>query len=164
MNPKSAEKVTEEWNTSETKKKMAGDDLDASVDRRPAFYRKNNAPMPRRNMVAKMFEAIILTLIIISSISLIIDNPLQDPEADHIVFVGYMDNCFTMLFTMECIIKIIAMGFFVNNQAMRDRGFSPYITNPWNMLDFVVVIASLIDFSVTINNSKQQPEDDDGID
>ena len=101
-------------------------------------------------MVAKLFEAIILTLIIISSISLIIDNPLQDNEADHIVFVGYMDNCFTMLFTMECIIKIIAMGFMFNNKVMRDRGMSPYITNPWNILDFIVVVASLTDFVVTI--------------
>lgn len=42
------------------------------------------------------------------------------------------------------------MGFIFNNQAMKDRGMSPYITNPWNMLDFVVVVASLIDFSVTI--------------
>jgi hypothetical protein len=28
----------------------------------------------------------------------------------------------------------------------------PYIRNPWNMLDFVVVVSSLIDFIVTINN------------
>jgi len=110
-------------------------------------------------MVARLFEGVILTLIIISSISLIIDTPLQDPEADHIVFVGYMDNCFTMLFTMECVIKIIAMGFILNNQAMRDRGMSPYITNPWNMLDFVVVVASLVDFIVTLQASKQLPED-----
>lgn len=118
----------------------------------------NHSTRPK-NIVAKLFEGIILTLIIISSVSLIIDNPLQNPEADHIVFVGYMDNCFTMLFTMECIIKIVAMGFIMNNQAMRDRGFAPYITNPWNMLDFVVVVASLIDFSVTISASKQLPED-----
>jgi len=66
------------------------------------------------------------------------------------VFVGALDNCFTVLFTIEASVKIIAMGFLFNNQVIREKGMQPYIRNPWNMLDFVVVIASLIDFIVTL--------------
>ena len=101
-------------------------------------------------MVAKIFEGVIMTLIIISSITLVIDNPLTDPEAPSIVFVGYLDNCFTVLFTMEAMIKIIAMGFMFSNPVIYDMGLTAYIRNPWNMLDIIVVVASLIDFVVTI--------------
>ena len=51
----------------------------------------------------------------ISSLALIVDNPLSNPDSDDIVFVGYMDNCFTLLFFMEMSIKIIAMGFLFSN-------------------------------------------------
>lgn len=101
-------------------------------------------------IVAKLFEAVILTLIIISSITLVIDNPLKDPESSEIIFIGYMDNCFTVLFTIEMTIKIIAMGFLFNNKTLQQKGITPYIRNPWNMLDFIVVVSSLIDFVVTI--------------
>ena len=107
-------------------------------------------PKQKKNVAAKIFEGIIMTLIIISSITLVLDNPLFDPESSDVVFVGYLDNCFTVLFTLEATIKIIAMGFLFNNAALREKGMSPYIRNPWNMLDFVVVVASLIDFIVTI--------------
>ena len=108
------------------------------------------APKQKKNVAAKIFEGIIMTLIIISSITLVLDNPLFDPESSDVVFVGYLDNCFTVLFTLEATIKIIAMGFLFNNATLREKGMSPYIRNPWNMLDFVVVVASLIDFIVTI--------------
>lgn len=38
---------------------------------------------------------------------------------------------FTTIFTMECVLKIIALGF---------RGKTGYLADPWNWLDFVVVI------------------------
>ena len=87
-----------------------------------------------------------MTLIFVSSITLVLDNPLFDPESPDVVFVSYLDNCFTVLFTLEAIIKIVAMGFLFNNQTLREKGATPYIRNPWNMLDFVVVVASVIDF------------------
>ena len=39
---------------------------------------------------------------------------------------------FTIVFTMECVLKIIAMGFSGNTDS--------YINDRWNMLDFVVVV------------------------
>lgn len=89
-------------------------------------------------------------MILISSITLVIDNPLADPDDPTIIFIGYLDNCFTVLFTMEAIIKIVALGFLVTNETMRKKGFTAYILDPWNILDFIVVCASLIDFIVTI--------------
>ena len=102
------------------------------------------------NVVAKIFEAVIMSLILISSITLVIDGPLSNPDDDVIVFVGYLDNCFTVLFTIEASIKIIALGFLFTNQAVIKKGQTAYIRNPWNIIDCVVVVASLIDFVVTV--------------
>ena len=101
-------------------------------------------------MVAKMFEGVILTLIMVSSITLIVETPFSNPHDRVIIFVEYLDNCFTILFSLEALIKIIAMGFLFNNRELKRRGMSPYITNPWNILDFIVVIASLFDFIITV--------------
>jgi hypothetical protein len=105
------------------------------------------------NIVAKIFEGIIMTLIIISSITLVIDRPISNPDSSIIVVVGYLDNCFTVYFTIEASIKIIALGFLATNTEMARKGFTAYMQNPWNILDFIVVVASLFDFIVTIQLS-----------
>ncbi|KAG6604562.1 Voltage-gated Ion Channel (VIC) Superfamily [Phytophthora cinnamomi] len=43
---------------------------------------------------------------------------------------------FTSIFTAECLLKILAMGFIRNEGA--------YLRDSWNVLDFVVVISSLV--------------------
>ena len=114
------------------------------------------------NMCAKLFESNILTLILISSVTLVINTPLSNPESEVILFVGYLDNCFTVLFTIEASIKIIAQGFLFNNATMRQKGFPPYIKNPWNIIDLVVVVASLIDFIVLLQTVHRTESGDDG--
>jgi hypothetical protein len=106
----------------------------------------------KKNVTAKIFEGLILTLIVISSITLALDDPLSDPAAPGMGFVGYLDNCFTVLFTLEALIKITAMGFLFNNAELRAKGLNPYVRDPWNVLDLVVVVSSLIDFVVALQS------------
>jgi hypothetical protein len=47
------------------------------------------------------------------------------------------DLFFTVVFVMEAIIKIVAMGF------MRAKG--SYVHDPWNLLDLLVVVTSVLD-------------------
>jgi hypothetical protein len=101
---------------------------------------------------AKIFEGVIMTLIITSSIALVVDNPLSNQESPLLVFVGYLDDCFTVSFTIEASIKIIALGFLFSNPVLKQKGMGPYIRNPWNLLDFVVVCASILDFAVTLKS------------
>lgn len=104
------------------------------------------------NIVAKIFEGVILTLIVLSSITLALDDPMSDPESSLVIFLSYVDNCFTILFTLEAIIKIVAMGFLFNNAELRAKGISPYFRDAWNVLDFVVVVSSLLDFIVALQS------------
>jgi len=50
--------------------------------------------------------------------------------------IGVVDDAFSILFLIECILKIIAMGFILHkNSYMRDK---------WNWLDIFVVSVSVV--------------------
>lgn len=87
-----------------------------------------------------------LVLIIASSITIAIDNPLNDPNSSLSRILFVIDSIFTFLFLLEAVLKIIATGFI---KSSIDR--KPYLCNGWNILDFIVVIASLIDFSMGVS-------------
>lgn len=57
------------------------------------------------------------------------------------IFVSYIDIGFTCLFTIEASIKIASKGMIFN----RLGPTKPYLRDVWNMLDAVVVAASLMD-------------------
>lgn len=44
---------------------------------------------------------------------------------------------FTAFFTLECVIKVMAMGFY---------GPGSYLDDGWNRLDFMIVVFGLVDF------------------
>jgi voltage-dependent calcium channel L type alpha-1C/voltage-dependent calcium channel L type alpha-1D len=46
---------------------------------------------------------------------------------------------FTLIFTMEAILRIIAMGFFKHKNS--------YLKDPWNWLDFTVVCIGVIELT-----------------
>ena len=84
----------------------------------------------------KWFANIILVLIVISTITLAFETPLDDPEGDKLRILGYIDLFMTVVFTFEALVKILAAGFAFN-------GKKSYIRDPWNILDFVIVAAAL---------------------
>lgn len=48
-----------------------------------------------------------------------------------------------MLFTSEAVVKIVAQGFILSKKT--------YLRDPWNILDFVVVVTSLLSFLPNVN-------------
>jgi len=116
----------------------------------------------------KTFDQIILALIIISSIFLAMDEPwvsgcaCYDPKNEEtwseactstvpLAWVGYFDGgnslnyysfllycdfVVTIIFTFEMAVKILAYGFAFHKHA--------YMRNGWNVLDFMIVLVSLI--------------------
>jgi hypothetical protein len=83
------------------------------------------------------FEWIIMVLIIVSSISLALENPLNDPDSTLVLILKILDYTTTFIFTLEVIIKVMANGFILN-------GSTSYVHNGWNMIDLVIVITSLL--------------------
>ena len=50
--------------------------------------------------------------------------------------LNYFDYFFTTIFTIECMLKIIAYGFAFHPGA--------YLRNGWNILDFIIVVIALL--------------------
>jgi len=91
------------------------------------------------------FDMFVLILIIISTVCLVIDDPLMDPNSTFSRNLSVADEVFTLLFCVEMSMKIIATGFFFQDRA--------YLRSGWNILDFVVVLVSLIScFSVHVSD------------
>ena len=79
-------------------------------------------------------------LIFISTILLTLDNPLNDKEGDLSKVLGILDYCLTFAFTLECLINVILLGLAFN-------GRNSYLRDSWNILDFLIVVFSLINIA-----------------
>ena len=80
-------------------------------------------------------------LIILSSILLTFESPLADPESEQAKIFEYMDLAFTITFILEASIKIVTFGFLMN-------GKNSYLSNSWNVLDFMIVTVSILDLTL----------------
>ena len=60
-------------------------------------------------------------------------------------FITRTDYLFTAIFTLECIIKIVGMGFIIHKKA--------YLRDGWNWLDFLVVILGIFNIMPFINSN-----------
>ena len=87
-----------------------------------------------RTVTHKRFEAFIISLIVISSILLAIDSPHIKDKGFKDTLAG-LDTLFVVLFTLEAVMKIIAMGGW---------GQGAYFWNGWNILDFTIVIIGIV--------------------
>jgi hypothetical protein len=57
-----------------------------------------------------------------------------------------IDQFFTVIYTLEACLKIIALGFFMHQPS--------YLRDPWNVLDFMVVVIGLISLIPDVPNLK----------
>ena len=94
------------------------------------------------------FDNIILLLIFTSSVMLALDNPLNDPNSMESKVYGSIDLVHTVLFTIEMLIKIIGLGFFMNSY--KNPLLPAYVRSTWNCLDFFVVMSSLTELLMPI--------------
>ncbi|XP_017780931.1 PREDICTED: sodium channel protein para isoform X5 [Nicrophorus vespilloides] len=86
----------------------------------------------------KYFETAVITMILLSSLALALEDVhLQHrPILQDILY--YMDRIFTVIFFFEMLIKWLALGF------------QKYFTNAWCWLDFIIVMVSLINFIASL--------------
>eukprot|EP00045_Choanoeca_perplexa_P018233 m.282974 g.282974 ORF g.282974 m.282974 type:complete len:1665 (+) comp17755_c0_seq4:1769-6763(+) len=81
------------------------------------------------------FDAFILLLILISSALLAVEDPVH-PEAQINKDLETADIVFTTIFGFEMFVKIVSLGLW------------GYVKDPWNDLDAVVVLASVMSLAI----------------
>lgn len=82
----------------------------------------------------------------ISTISLAVESPVNDPESTKLAVLQRIDIAMTAIFTIEMSLKIVAYGLLFN-------GPNSYLRVIWNCLDCFIVVSSLASLSPSINLS-----------
>lgn len=88
-------------------------------------------------ITAKHFENFIILMIVFSSVELALYSPNKNPNGHFIQSLNTIDIVTTVIFSIECLIKILTFGLIFN-------GKSSYLQNGWNIIDFIIVIFSVI--------------------
>ena len=86
----------------------------------------------------KWFERFIFLMIIFSSIRLVVDTFVSGYS--YSIIFDYIDNFLNLVFLVEAILKICALGFCI------DEG--SYLTDHWNKIDIIIVCCSLLDYEL----------------
>ena len=85
-----------------------------------------------------MFENFIILLIFINSINLAIyDYNDRENELPHNQRLEIFEKVFTVLFTIEMVLKISSQGFILH--------YNAYLRDTWNWLDFIVVVTGIME-------------------
>ena len=84
----------------------------------------------------RWFERLVLLMIVVSSITIAVDVPRLPHDSTAKVVLERMTHVFTVTFTFEMVVKMVA--------------WSPaaYFADSWNVLDFNIVMVSLLSFLV----------------
>jgi voltage-dependent calcium channel T type alpha-1I len=60
--------------------------------------------------------------------------------------INLMLQIISIIFIIECVIKVIVMGFYWGNET--------YLKDSWNILDFTIVMASIINMIISYFSSQ----------
>ncbi|OMJ71655.1 hypothetical protein SteCoe_30075 [Stentor coeruleus] len=96
---------------------------------------------------SKHFEVFILILISITSLKLAFDTYLINSSAKVQDVSAKIDMAFTSMYLGEFIIKSVSLGLVLGKKS--------YLHDYWNYIDFAIVVASIIDFSISSINISQ---------
>ncbi|XP_067825161.1 sodium channel protein type 4 subunit alpha-like isoform X1 [Heptranchias perlo] len=133
-------------NFNQQKKKFGGKDIFMTEEQKKYYNamkklgsKKPQKPIPRPNnkiqgvffdFVSKQaFDIFIMILICLNMVTMMIETDDQSIEKDEILY--WINLVFIVVFTGECVLKIIALRYY-------------YFTIGWNIFDFVVVILSVV--------------------
>jgi len=81
-------------------------------------------------------ETIVIILILASCVFLAMEEPALAEGSATYEFLQLMNYVLTGVFTIECLLKVIGLGLW--------QGEKAYLNSGWNVLDFVIVLISIM--------------------
>ena len=83
-------------------------------------------------------DHIIIAIIVANCVTMAMDHPRIDPDSDIRLLLDLVDFIFTIIFTVEMAMRVIAFGLLKEEDG--------YLRSWWNRLDFAIVIISWVDY------------------
>ncbi|XP_049919333.1 sodium channel, voltage-gated, type I like, alpha b [Epinephelus moara] len=133
-------------NFNQQKKKFGGQDIFMTEEQKKYYNamkklgsKKPQKPIPRPTnafqgcvfdcITKQAFDIVIMILICLNMVTMMVETDDQTPDMDKILY--WINLVFIVLFTGECVLKMISLRHY-------------YFTIGWNIFDFVVVILSIV--------------------
>uniref|UniRef100_UPI0037E9A01E sodium channel, voltage-gated, type I like, alpha b isoform X1 n=1 Tax=Semicossyphus pulcher TaxID=241346 RepID=UPI0037E9A01E len=133
-------------NFNQQKKKFGGQDIFMTEEQKKYYNamkklgsKKPQKPIPRPAnafqgcvfdcITKQAFDIVIMILICLNMVTMMVETDDQTPDMDKILY--WINLVFIVLFTGECVLKMISLRHY-------------YFTIGWNIFDFVVVILSIV--------------------
>lgn len=91
------------------------------------------------------FEGFIYHMIALNSLLLALDTPILDDPYQRST-IGLILQFISIIFICECVFKVIVLGFTI--------GEKTYLKDNWNILDFIIVMFSVLTWVLESLNSK----------
>ncbi|XP_052016623.1 voltage-dependent T-type calcium channel subunit alpha-1I [Apodemus sylvaticus] len=114
-----------------------------------AFFCLRQTTSPR-NWCIKMvcnpwFECVSMLVILLNCVTLGMYQPCDDMEclSDRCKILQVFDDFIFIFFAMEMVLKMVALGIF---------GKKCYLGDTWNRLDFFIVMAGMVEYSLDLQN------------
>eukprot|EP00058_Branchiostoma_floridae_P010048 XP_002595536.1 hypothetical protein BRAFLDRAFT_64590 [Branchiostoma floridae] len=93
----------------------------------------------------KWFDYVILIFIFMNCITLAMERPKIDPDSGERMFLTIANYVFTVIFTLEMSVKVLALGFVFGEGA--------YLKSGWNVIDGFLVAISLADTVIMLSSN-----------
>ena len=90
------------------------------------------------------FETVIISAILCNCVFLAMMEPTKADDEGRNVIVNQAEPFFTVLFLLELIVKVVAMGFILDDTS--------YLKDYWNIMDFIIVVSSLLAMMQLVKN------------
>lgn len=128
-----AEETQPDWLEVSKSVKKAEDEKSEEVIEEEKYQKRYKVAGPSRRACMRVehstaFETAVVIVILANCIFLAMDSPLVDRSRDMLWYS--FEVFFTVIFTLEAIVRVIA------------QGPKRYFTNPWCILDFIIVVTS----------------------
>lgn len=85
---------------------------------------------------SSQFETLSLLVIAFNSVLLATDDPTTDSDNN-----GSIDLALLIIYTIEMVIKILALGFILENNS--------YMRDAWNIIDIVIIVTGYLPYVIT---------------
>ncbi|KAL6102504.1 cacna1i [Pungitius sinensis] len=115
-----------------------------------AFFCLKQTTRPRnwclRLVCNPWFEHVSMLVILLNCVTLGMFQPCEDVacQAEWCRILQVLDDCIFAFFAVEMVIKMVALGIF---------GPNCYLGDKWNQLDFVIVMAGVLEYSLDGHNA-----------
>ncbi|KAM9467132.1 voltage-dependent T-type calcium channel subunit alpha-1H-like [Salvelinus alpinus] len=99
-----------------------------------------------RTVCNPWFEHVSMIVILLNCVTLGLYQPCEDVtcQAEWCLILQVFDDCIFAFFAVEMVIKMVALGIF---------GSKCYLGDTWNRLDFFIVMAGMMEYSLDGHNA-----------